>query len=171
MNTHPTPPQGLRDDHDKAPLHWLSHVQFEALLPHRAGRPDWFYAALNALGAMDHDALVAHRAQHLRNCLRHTPEFGCAPVSRVFAFGAKKYAAWNWAQGMAWSRIVGSARRHLLAYAQGQDDDPESGLPHSAHVGCNLAMLYHYVLYNVGTDDLPRLHTTRPATVLAQEST
>ena len=157
-----TPMGAVRHDADKPPLHWLSHAQFAAMLPHRAGRPDWVYAALNALAIVESGADNHARRQGLRACLQHTPEFGCAPVSRVFAFGVRKYAAWNWAHGMAWSRVVGSARRHLLAYAQGEDNDAESGLPHSAHIGCNLAMLYHYVLYGVGQDDLLRLHAASP---------
>src|SRR5437899_3061811 len=48
----------------------------------------------------------------------------------VLAFGAKKYAAHNWRKGMAWSRLGDAAMRHLLAWLDGEDVDPETGLSH-----------------------------------------
>jgi len=60
---------------------------------------------------------------------------------RVFEYGAKKYAAWNWAKGMAWSVPLGCALRHMQAVLDGEFIDDESGLPHLDHVLCNIIML------------------------------
>lgn len=64
----------------------------------------------------------------------------------VLAFGAKKYHQRNFmvAPGMEWSRVYDSLLRHLLAFWGGEWLDQESGLPHIAHVMCNLQFLWHY---------------------------
>jgi hypothetical protein len=76
-------------------------------------------------------------------------------AARVFEYGAKKYAAWNWAKGMAWSVPVACAARHLLAGAEGEIIDPESGLPHTGHVVCNVLMLLHFMEHYPEGNDLP----------------
>lgn len=74
--------------------------------------------------------------------------------ARVFGYGAKKYAAWNWTKGMPWSVPVACIIRHLMAREDGELLDPESGLPHEGHVACNLRMLMHYVDHYPEGDDL-----------------
>lgn len=65
-----------------------------------------------------------------------------ADCARVFAYGKEKYSAWNWARGQAWSIPVASALRHIVfGTLQGEDLDPESGLPHRGHIACNVVML------------------------------
>ena len=72
---------------------------------------------------------------------------------RVFEYGAKKYAAWNWAKGMAWSVPLGCALRHMQAVLDGELLDDESGLPHIDHVFSNLIMLdYFETIYPEGDD-------------------
>lgn len=74
-------------------------------------------------------------------------------IAKVLEFGAKKYDAYNWAKGMAWSRLIASALRHLFAWSRGEDKDPETGLSHLAHVGCCVLFLLQYELSSLGTDD------------------
>jgi hypothetical protein len=76
--------------------------------------------------------------------------------ARVFDYGRRKYAAWNWAKGMAWSVPTACATRHLLAILRGEENDPESGLPHRGHVMCNLVMLAQYELTYREGDDRPK---------------
>lgn len=57
-------------------------------------------------------------------------------LSLVLTFGANKYAAHNWRKGIAKSRLLAAALRHLFAYLKGEDKDPESGLSHVAHAMC-----------------------------------
>ena len=75
-------------------------------------------------------------------------------TARVLAYGKQKYAAWNWAKGMAWSIPLACALRHLAAMQRGEVNDPESGLPHLAHALCNLLMLSHYAQYFPEGNDL-----------------
>jgi hypothetical protein len=57
-------------------------------------------------------------------------------IAEVLGFGSRKYAAHNWRKGIAISRLLGAAIRHIFAYLNGEDKDPESGLSHLAHAGC-----------------------------------
>lgn len=74
-------------------------------------------------------------------------------IGKVLTFGAKKYDAWNWAKGFAWSRLIGATFRHLFAFARGEDKDPETGLSHLAHAGCCILFLLEHFLGGLGTDD------------------
>ncbi len=68
-------------------------------------------------------------------------------VGNVMGFGAQKYAAHNWRGGIAYSRLIAAALRHLLAILKGEDLDPESGFPHTAHLGC-CVMFLHWMMAN-----------------------
>lgn len=74
-------------------------------------------------------------------------------VGKVLAFGAQKYGRYNWRQGMEWTRLVGAILRHLFAWMQGEEKDPESGLSHLAHAGCGILFLLAYELKTIGSDD------------------
>jgi hypothetical protein len=83
-------------------------------------------------------------AEHYKEC------------AAVFSYGAKKYAAHNWMKGMKWSVPIACALRHAHAlWYQGEENDPESGLPHIGHILCNLVMLRHYLTYYQEGNDLP----------------
>lgn len=62
-------------------------------------------------------------------------------LAKVLTFGAKKYEAHNWRKGIAFSRLLGAAFRHLTAYNGGEDKDPETGLSHLAHAFCCIMFL------------------------------
>lgn len=74
-------------------------------------------------------------------------------LSRVLGYGATKYEPYNWAKGMAWSRALAAAFRHLYAWMRGEDVDPETGLSHLAHATANLMFLFHFQKFRKGTDD------------------
>jgi hypothetical protein len=77
--------------------------------------------------------------------------------AKVWEYGKRKYAAWNWAKGMPWSVPFACAMRHLSAWQQGEEIDEESGLPHLAHAMCNLRMLVLFSeTYREGDDRPPR---------------
>lgn len=72
---------------------------------------------------------------------------------RVLEFGRKKYDAHNWRKGMAWTRLISAAGRHLFAFLRGEDRDPETGYLHTAHLMCCAMFLTEYALLKRGTDD------------------
>lgn len=59
-------------------------------------------------------------------------------IAEVLTFGAKKYQAHSW-RGVpeGYDRYRDALYRHLNAIERGEYRDPESGLPHWYHVGCN----------------------------------
>jgi Domain of unknown function (DUF5664) len=74
-------------------------------------------------------------------------------ISRVLEFGKKKYDAHNWRKGMSWSRLIGAALRHLAAFKDGEDLDPETGLSHLAHLGCCTMFLLEFIKTHPEMDD------------------
>lgn len=90
------------------------------------------------------------------------PDYSLIPLSTladealVWEYGKRKYAAWNWAKGMPWSVPFACIQRHLAAWQRGEENDQESGLPHMAHVACNVRMLTHYAQFYPDGDDRPK---------------
>lgn len=76
-------------------------------------------------------------------------------VSRVLRHGAAKYGVHNWRKGMAWSRLIAAALRHIFAWVRGERIDKESGESHLAHACCALLFLLSYEQWGIGNDDLP----------------
>lgn len=62
-------------------------------------------------------------------------------TAQVLAFGAKKYSAENWRNGIHTKRLIGAALRHTLAFLDGEDTDPETGLSHVHHASCCLMFI------------------------------
>jgi hypothetical protein len=74
-------------------------------------------------------------------------------TAAVLKFGADKYHAHNWRDGFAWSRPLAAAMRHLLAFNDGEDCDPESGLSHLAHAACCIMFLLEFEKTHPELDD------------------
>lgn len=79
----------------------------------------------------------------------------------------KPYPKWNWMRGMAWSIPLGCIVRHCLAWLDGQENDPETGLPHQGHIQCNLVMLKYYSEHYPQGDDRPKAASSKPETAIA----
>lgn len=69
---------------------------------------------------------------------------------RVFMFGAEKYGEENWSLGMDFTRIYDANIRHLTAWKDGEDLDPETGESHIAHALCCSLMLLSLILRGHG---------------------
>lgn len=143
-----------KPEYDLIPLLQLA-ATLDRTVTRDSGDPvDQAIVALDYLGCWQ-----ARRADVHRLYLSAAMDVLDAPydeAARVFAYGAQKYAPFNWCKGMPWSVPLGCAVRHLLAIIKGQSDDPESGLPHRGHVCCNLIMLQTYAdTYRDGDDRAP----------------
>lgn len=71
----------------------------------------------------------------------------------VMNYGEYKYERDNWRKGNNYSEMLGSALRHVMAFALGEDFDPESGLHHLAQARINLMFVRNWQINGVGTDD------------------
>lgn len=80
------------------------------------------------------------------------PEF-LEGVASVLGFGARKYAAHNWRQGISYSRLISAAYRHLGAINRGEDIDDESDLSHAYHLGCCVMFLASMMNHRPDMDD------------------
>lgn len=58
-------------------------------------------------------------------------------LGEIYTYGFMKYGARNWEKGFEDGQLLAAARRHDLALAKGEMNDPESGLPHAAHAAWN----------------------------------
>ena len=63
------------------------------------------------------------------------PEF-IEGLANVLGFGANKYSADNWRNGISYRRLISAAYRHLGAINRGENIDPESGYSHAYHLAC-----------------------------------
>ena len=81
------------------------------------------------------------------------PAVALEKVGEVMGYGARKYKAHNWRLGLSWSQTMGSILRHLYAFSEGEDADPETGISHVAHAACQVLFLLTYVIEGSGEDD------------------
>jgi hypothetical protein len=74
-------------------------------------------------------------------------------LTKVLTRGAEKYAPRNWENGMKWSTVIASLRRHLDSFENSEDFDIESGLPHLSHAMTNILFLMEYMNTHPEHDD------------------
>jgi len=76
--------------------------------------------------------------------------------SVVMALGAEKYGTANWRTTKIRASVyIAAARRHLLQWFDGEDDDPESGISHLAHARASLGILLDAIATGNAIDDRP----------------
>lgn len=74
--------------------------------------------------------------------LRLVPPALMLHVSKVMALGAAKYGPYNWREhSVRYSIYLEAAMRHLLSALDGEEIDPESNQPHTAHVAACMGIV------------------------------
>lgn len=87
-------------------------------------------------------------------------DFECLEdMVRVLEFGAKKYDRDNWKKGLPMRAQCESMARHLFALMGGEINDPETGLPHWAHIQCNAMFMAHTFKHHQRFVDLNGMKT------------
>lgn len=66
--------------------------------------------------------------------------------NKVHEAGDSKYAEGNWRQGLAITRLLNAAIRHITKMLDGELIDSETKTLHSANAGVNMEMVTHYLL-------------------------
>jgi hypothetical protein len=98
---------------------------------------------------------------------------GWLEVAKVLDFGQKKYAAWNWEQGLTYTRVYAAALRHIFQHMNGEKRDAETGLLHLAHALCEVMFLLAYTVQDrTELDDRrkPYVKPQKPTTILPPPS-
>lgn len=99
------------------------------------------------------DTIICHAIDKLNEGTKHDqgklrmdliPPEAERALAEVLTYGANKYEDRNWEKGIKYSRIYAALRRHLLAWVEGEEIDPESKLSHLSHAFCCLAFLVTY---------------------------
>lgn len=75
---------------------------------------------------------------------------------QVLTDGANKYFDRNWENGLSWTSVLASLKRHIAAIEKGEDRDPESGRLHIAHAACNVHFLNAFYYIFPQGDDRPK---------------
>ncbi len=111
---------------------------------------DWRKLTEKELGEMVQQAYAAMTGEvnpkqqygDLKVPLGLVPASAVAYMALAFKEGARKYGPFNWREySIQAMTYVHAAERHLAAYVDGEDTDPESGVPHLAHALACLAIL------------------------------
>lgn len=75
-------------------------------------------------------------------------------LAKVLTHGARKYSDNNWHKCTSVMRYFGAAMRHMIAFWRGEDNDPESGLPHLSHAMCCIMFIQGiFSLHGSSADD------------------
>jgi hypothetical protein len=97
------------------------------------------------------------------------PPHAMEQTAWVHKLGADKYGPWNWRKtGVCASTYVNAILRHLNAWRDGEDLDPESGISHLAHIACSCNILMDAEYCGKLQDDR---NTTLPHTAPAEDET
>ncbi len=85
------------------------------------------------------------------------PPVAADATAKVHQFGAERYGPWNWRENkVPLMTYLHAMRRHLDAVLDGQDLDPDSGLPHVAHVAASCNIIMDAAAFGTLVDDRPR---------------
>lgn len=76
------------------------------------------------------------------------PEF-LMEFADLMTVSAKKYSKYNYAKGQELSTALDSLDRHLLAFKNSENVDPESGKSHLVHIAANAMILWCTVKYHL----------------------
>jgi hypothetical protein len=77
-------------------------------------------------------------------------------MALAFTEGARKYGPYNWrAKSVEIMTYIGAAKRHLDAYLDGQDNDPDTGYPHIAHALACLGIIADATETGCAVDNRP----------------
>jgi len=75
---------------------------------------------------------------------------------QVLTDGVTKYRSRNWEEGLTWTSILASLKRHIAAIEMGEDYDLESRRLHIAHAACNVHFLNAFYYIFPQGDDRPK---------------
>lgn len=88
--------------------------------------------------------------------IHHVPPRVLLEVAQAMMEGSKKYGIYNYRKaGVSYSTYYSSTFRHLAAWFEGEDIDPDSGLSHITKAISGLIVLRDSMLEGNAIDDRP----------------
>ena len=81
-----------------------------------------------------------YKNDEMKPVLAYVPKEAMYEMGKAFSFGANKYNAWNYREGLEITRTVSAALRHIYQFMDGEDTDTESKSLHLGNAMANLAM-------------------------------
>jgi Domain of unknown function (DUF5664) len=82
------------------------------------------------------------------------PPAALIEMAKAFGHGAEKYGRQNWAEDLIpFSVYYAAMMRHLIAWYDGENDDPDSQINHLAHLMANAGILLHMIREGNFLDD------------------
>lgn len=95
---------------------------------------------------------IAKKNDNSKPDLSLLPSVALEAMSRALMFGENKYGRYNYCNGFESHRLVAACLRHVTAWQDGEDNDPESGGSHLGHALASLAMLLHTIQLGTNKD-------------------
>ncbi len=74
-------------------------------------------------------------------------------VAKAFMVGEVKYGRYNYCDGHKASKLIAAAMRHLTAWFEGEEHDPEDGQHHLGAAGACIGMLLRQMSLGTLIDD------------------
>jgi len=110
------------------------------------------------------------RYGRLKPPLRFVPPALALYVSRVMELGARKYGPMNWrSKPVSLNTYLEAIERHLYAARDGETVDPESGMPHVAHIAACCGIVLDAAAHGALIDD--RFDAGPAATIIDELTT
>lgn len=81
------------------------------------------------------------------------PYIALKAEAKAFMVGEKKYKRYNYTKGHKASQLVAAAMRHLVAWNEGEENDPTDGQPHLGSVRACCAMILRQAELGTLKDD------------------
>lgn len=125
---------------------------FEDLISNKDLAKEKGFESKNKVGAVKNDALKPRMSL--------IPQLAKYDVAKVMTFGEEKYEAYNWMNGFKWTLLQDAVDRHMTAFLCGEDNDPESGLPHLAHLAASCMMALENCYLHPELDDRSEIWKT-----------
>lgn len=94
----------------------------------------------------------------LKTPLHLIPASAMEETAKAHSLGAAKYGGYNWRNGtVCATTYIGAMLRHLNAWRDGENLDPESGITHLAHIAANCNILMDAAACGTLQDDRYRM--------------
>ena len=132
---------------DEPPSAWDRYIRSA-----EADRP----RAIPAVPSVHPDNNPKTRVGALKAPMHLVPPSAEIYLAEALGDGASKYGPYNWrTEAISMSVYIGAIKRHLAAFVDGEDDAPDSGVHHLAHIMACCALMLDANSIGKLNDDRP----------------